>query len=333
MGDAESGADKEHVVSKLRFVAALSGTIVFALGTAGCGSDSVPLSGSIRIDGSSTVAPLTKAMAERFMAEHPDVRISVGTSGTDRGFKQLCRGETAANDAADRIDATTIAACERAGVAWGEIPIVNDAVVLVVAPTVPVRCLTTVQLEQIWHGNSEVTHTWSQVDDLDPPWDGNLNAWGPGTDTEEFAFFTKAVNDNEGETRDYNNTLHRPENTIPGVIGQPGNLGYEEYGRYETSKDPVKALQVDSGDGCIAPTPETIADGTFRPLSRRLFVYPTADALKRPATKAFLQFYLDNVETVAPEVGFVPLTDEQLEDSKARLERLAAEAKGSDPAR
>ncbi|HEV7775085.1 MAG TPA: substrate-binding domain-containing protein [Conexibacter sp.] len=312
-------------MSKLRFVA-LGGALVLALGTAGCGSDSVPLSGSIRIDGSRTVAPLTKAMAKRFMAEHPDVRISVGTSGTDRGFKQLCRGETDVNDAADRINAAMIAACDRAGVAWGEIPVVNDAVVLIVSSEVPVRCLTTVQLEQIWHGNSEVTHSWSQVNDLDPPWDGNLNAWGPGTDTEEFAFFTKAVNHNEGETRDYNNTLHRLHLTIPGVIGAPGNLGYDEYGRYKRSEEPVEALEVDSGDGCVAPSPETIADGTFRPLSRRLFVYPAADALARPATQAFLQFYLDNVETVAPEVGFVPLTDEQLADSKARLERLAAEA-------
>lgn len=282
-------------MSKLRLVA-LGGAIVLALGAAGCGSDSVPLSGSVHIEGSRTVAPLTGAMAKRFTAEHPGVRISVGTSGTDREFER------------------------------GEIPVVNDAVVLIVARSVPVRCLTTVQLEQIWHGNSEVTHSWSQVDDLDPPWDGRLNAWGPGTDTETFAFFTEAVNDNEGETRDYNNTLHVPENTIPGVIGEPGNLGYVEYGRYARSKKyPVKALEVDSGDGCVAPTPETIADGTFRPLSRRLFVHPAAGTLARPATKAFLQFYLDNIEAVAPEVGFVPLTDEQLADSRARLERLAAQ--------
>jgi phosphate transport system substrate-binding protein len=321
MGDTASGADEEHAVSKLRFVA-LGSAIVLALGAAGCGSDSVPLSGSIRIDGSSTVAPLTRTMAKRFMAEHPDVRISVGTSGTDSGFKQLCRGETDANDAADRIDAAMVAACERAGVAWGEIPVVNDAVLLVVARAVPVRCLTTVQLRQIWHGNSEVTERWSQIDDLDPPWDGDLNAWGPGTDTEEFAFFTEAVNDNEGETRDYNNTLHTPRHTIPGVLSSPGNLGYVDYRFYARESRAVTALAVDSGDGCVAPTPETIADGSFRPLSRRLFLYPATDALTRPATKAFLQYYLDNVETVAPEVGFVPLTEEQLADSRARLERL-----------
>jgi phosphate transport system substrate-binding protein len=320
------------VVSKLRFVA-VAGAIVLALGVAGCGGDSVSLSGSIRIDGSSTVAPLTRAMAKRFMEEHPDVRVSVGTSGTDRGFERLCRGETDANDAADAIDQATIAACERAGVAWGEVPVVNDAVVLLVAPEVPVRCLTTRQVRQIWHGNSEVTVSWSQIDDLEPPWDGVLNAWGPGTDTEEYAFFTKAVNHNEGETRDYNNTLHRQHFTIPGILSTIGNLGYDQYGRYVRSEDPVKALEIDSGDGCVAPTPETIADDTFRPLSRRLFVYPTAEALGRPATKAFFEFYLDSVEEVAPKVGFVPLTDEQLADSKARLDQLAAQADRSAPAR
>ena len=310
-------------MSKLTFAALASATLL-ALGIAACGDEGPPLTGSIRIDGSSTVAPLTKAIANRFMAENPRVRISVGTSGTDRGFEQLCRGETDANDAADRIDAAMVAACRRTGVAWGEIPVVNDATVLIVAPAVPVRCLTTVQLRQIWHGNSEVTDSWSQIDDLDPPWDGDLNAWGPGTDTEEFAFFTKAVNDNEGETRDYNNVLHRLHLTIPGVLGTTGNLGYDEYGRYKRSADPVKALEVDSGDGCIAPTSETIAGGTYRPLARRLFVYPSTKALARPAMQAFLRFYLDNAETVAPQVGFVPLTDEQLDASKARLDRQIA---------
>jgi phosphate transport system substrate-binding protein len=318
-------------VSKLRLVA-LGGAIVLAVGGAGCGGDSVSLSGSIRIDGSSTVAPLTKAMAKRFMAENPGVRISVGTSGTDNGLKRLCHGETDASDAAHGIDEATIAACERAGVAWGEIPVVNDALVLIVAPEVPVRCLTTDQLRQIWHGNSEVSNSWRQVDHLDPAWDGALNAWGPGTDTEEFAFFTKAVNHHEGETRDYNNVLHRFSVTIPEIRDAPGNVGYVEYGLYKRDAGSVRALEVDSGDGCVAPSPETIADGTFRPLSRRLFVDPAADALARPATKAFLQYYLENVEVVAPKVGFVPLTDEQLADSKARLARLVHSAGDWPPA-
>jgi phosphate transport system substrate-binding protein len=316
------------VVSKPRFVA-LVGAIVLALGVAGCGGDSVSLSGSIRIDGSSTVAPLTKAMAERFVAEHPDVRITVGATGTDRGFAKLCRGETDASDAVERIDEAAMYACEQGGVETGEIPVVNDATILIVGPTNPVRCLTTEQLEQIWHGNSEVTNNWRQIDDLDPTYDGELNAWGPGTDTETYAFFTKAVNDNEGETRDYNNVLHRYGYTIDGILSSPGNLGYVEYSLYERNTRSVRALEIDSGDGCVAPSPETIADGSFRPLSRRLFVYPSAEALARPAMRAFMQFYLDNAEAVAREIGFVPLTDEQLTASQKRLDALIAE--GSRP--
>lgn len=297
MGDTGSGTEEGHVVRKLRFVA-LGGAIVVALGVAGCGGDSVPLSGSVRIGGSSTVAPLTRAMARRFMAEHPDVHISVATSGTRRG----------------------------SGPPPAELPVVNDAVVLIVATGVPVRCLTTRQLAQIWHGNSEVTDSWSQIDDLRPAWDGNLNAWGPGTDTEEFAFFTKAVNHRQGETRDYNNVLHRRAFTISGVTDETGNLGYAEYGLYKRNANVVKALEVDSGNGCVAPAPQTIADGSFRPLSRRLSVSLSADALARPATKAFLRYYLDNVVTVAPQAGFVALTGKQLADSRARLTRLLSNA-------
>jgi phosphate transport system substrate-binding protein len=311
-------------VGNSRFVA-LCGAIVLALGVVGCGdSDRVSLSGSIRVDGSTTVAPLTKAIAKRFHAEHPDVRITVASTGTDRGFAKLCRRETDASDAVERIDAAAVSDCARAGVETDAIPVVNDALVLVVAPEVPVRCLTTKQLEQIWHGNSEVTTHWSQIDDLDPPYDGTFNAWGPGIDTESFFFFTEAVNHNEGETRDYNNVLHRYAYMIDGVLSSTGNLGYIEYGLYKRNARSVRALEIDSGDGCVAPSPETIADGSFRPLARRLFVYPSAGALARPTMKAFMQFYLDNAETVAQEIGFVPLTDEQLTDSKDRLSRLAS---------
>jgi len=284
-------------VSRLRFFS-LAGAMVLALAVAvaACGDDSAPLTGSIHIDGSGTVAPLTKAIARRFVAEHPDVRITVGTSGAVVG--------------ADEIS----------------VPVVNDAVVLMVHRTNPVRCLTTTQLRQIWHGNSEVTERWSQVDDLDPPYDGDLTAWGTGTDTETFAFFTKAVNHNEGETRDYNNSLHREALPVEMIAGTVGFFGYAGYRYYAARARTVKAIAVDSGEGCVAPSPETIANGSFRPLSRRLFVSLPAADLARPTMKAFLQFYLDNAQDVASEVGFVPLTDEQLAETETRLERLVAKA-------
>jgi phosphate transport system substrate-binding protein len=312
-------------VSKLLF-AALGSAIAFVLAVTACGSESEspPLSGSIRIDGSPTIAPLTKAIARRFVNEHPDVRIAVNTSGTDAGFAKLCRGETDANGAAARIDGRKATACRRNGVAWGEIPVANDAVVLILAPEIPVRCLTTRQLNQIWHRDSEVTDHWSQVDDLDPPFGGPLTAWGPGTDTEEFAFFNESINGRRDSYRDYNNVLHRLHLVIPGILSTPGNFGYTEYGLYRRHADEVKAVQVDSGDGCVTPTPEAIAANAYKPLSRRLFLYPSAAAATRPAMEAFLHYYLDHNEEVAPRAGFVPLTDEQLEDSTERLERFVA---------
>ena len=306
-------------------VAALGCAVVLALGAVACGSsdDGPPLSGSIQIGGSTTMAPLTEAVAKRFMAEHPDVHVTVGTPGADRGFEQLCEGETDASDAADTLEDKEIAACERGG--WGEIAVANDAVVVFVDPMSPIRCLTTEQLRQIWHGNSEVTEHWRQVDGVQPGYDGQLIAWGPGTETETFDFFTKAVNGAKGETRDYNNSLQREAYTIEAVSDLQGAIGYARYGLYKRNSDAVNTLAVDSGDGCVAPSPETIADGTFRPFSRRLLVYPSTKALARPEMEAFLRFYLDNVETMAPQAGFIALTDEQLDASKAELDRLAAE--------
>lgn len=305
-----------------RQLAALGGLIVLMLGTAACGEESVQLSGSIRVGGSPTMAPLTKAMAQRFMAEHPDVRVTVRSTNANAGLKQLCRGEVDVSSAADRLEAAAIAACEKAGAGWGEIPVVNDAVIVLVNTKNPVDCLTTKQLNQIWRYESEVTERWTEVDDLRPPYDDLIIPWGPGVDTEVFAFFNEAVNRDRVRYRDYNDVLHKLPIMIGGIASDSGATGYVEYGLYSRHDDEVKALAVDAGDGCVRPTPKTIADGTFRPLSRRLFLHVSTEALARPTTQAFLRFYLDSGETVASEAGFVPLTDAQRDAAKARLERL-----------
>jgi phosphate transport system substrate-binding protein len=314
------------LLGKLR-LALLGGAIVLALGLLGCGEDSAPLRGSIRIDGSRTLAPLTREMAKRFTAEHPDVHIAVGVSGTDRGFAKLCRGEADATNANDRIEARESAACERGDVAWAEIPVVNDALLVLTNPTSPVRCLTTTQLHQIWQRNSEVTSRWTQVNGIPRSNHENLTAWGPGTDTETYALFTKAVNGREGPHRDYNNTLHRESWVIGGVANMQGAIGYIDYAIYQRSSGRINVLALDSGAGCIDPSPRSIADGSYGPLSRELFVYPSTAALARPAMQAFLRFYLDNVEAVAPKVGFVALEDGRLAASRATLERLIVAAR------
>jgi phosphate transport system substrate-binding protein len=317
-------------------LAALLGVLFGALVVSACGDSSdkpagerhdPALAGTIRIDGSSTVSPLTRVIARRFMAAHPGVRIAVGRAGDARGFARFCRGKTDLTDASMPIDAKTIDACEGGGVQWRRITVANDAVVLMLNHSNPIRCLTTDQLMQIWRGNSNVTERWSQVDGTNRPFNAELIAWGPGTETETFAFFTWAVNREQGITRDYNNALEVNTRTLGSVESTLGAIGYTAYALYRRKPVDVKLLAVDSGDGCVAPSPRTIADGTYRPFSRRLFLYVSARALARPEVSAFLRAYLDQAGPVARKAGFVPLTGAQLAASRRNLEQLVAAAR------
>lgn len=326
-------------MNRLR-LAALSGAAVLAMGLAACGSDDnndssastsgsggdAKVSGSIRIDGSSTVAPLTEAIAEQFMGENPDVRISVGTSGTGGGFEKFCQGETDANDASDAIDEETEAACRRGGVEWEELQVANDALTVVVNPENPIRCLTTDQLRQIWGANSKVKN-WSEVTGTDPSFDAELAAFGPGTDSGTFAYFTETVDGEEGAQRtDYNNVGEDDNQTVTGVAGAPGGIGYFGFSFYQENSDKLRALEIDGGSGCVGPSAETVQDGTYRPLARPLFIYPSARALRNPAFDAFMEYYLANVNSIAEQVGFIGLTDAQLADNRAKLDRLVGSA-------
>ncbi len=319
-------------------LAVLLGALGVALSTGACGVDArtsaenerqeAALAGAIRVDGAATTSPLTKVVAKRFMADQPGVRIAVGRAGDARGIARLCRGEIDIADAVEPIDARTIDACERNRVGWSRITIANDAVVLFVNPRNPVSCLTTDQLRQIWRGNSEVTDHWDQIGGALPRYDEPLIAWGPGIDTETFFFFTWAVNRERGVTRDYNNSLHKNRYTIAQVSTSPGAIGYAAHALHERVPDPTKLLAVDNGDGCVSPSPRTIADGSYRPFSRRLFLYVSTAALARPEVAGFLRAYLDEIGPVAKRAGFVPLTGAQLAESRRNLARAVAAARG-----
>ena len=325
-------------MNRLR-LAALSGAAVLAMGLTACGDDDnsspastsgsggdAKVSGSIRIDGSSTVAPLTEAIAEQFMGENPDVRITVGTSGTGGGFEKFCQGETDANDASDAIDAETEAACRRGGVEWEELQVANDALTVVVNPENPIKCLTTDQLRQIWGADSKVKN-WNEVTGTDPRFDAELAAFGPGTDSGTFAYFTETVDGEEGAQRtDYNNVGEDDNQTVTGVAGAPGGIGYFGFSFFQENSDKLRALEIDGGSGCVAPSAETVQDGTYRPLARPLFIYPSARALRNPAFDAFMEYYLANVNSIAEQVGFIGLTDEQLADNRTKLDRLVGSA-------
>jgi phosphate transport system substrate-binding protein len=316
--------------SKWWLVIAASG--VLALGVAACGDDDddsdgggdTPsgLSGSIRIDGSSTVAPLTQAIAEGFNEENPDVDVTVGTSGTGGGFEKFCAGETDANDASEAIGEEEIAACEAGGVQYEELQVANDALTVVANPENPVTCVTVDQLKSVWEPKSSV-NSWSQIQGLEPPYDETLDLYGPGSDSGTFGYFTEAINGEEDAIRnDYNDVGEDDNATVTGVAGAPGGMGYFGYSFFSENEGTLKALEIDDGAGCVAPSVETVQDGSYTPLSRPLFVYPSATALEREEFDAFLQYYLDNVNDIAEQVGFIGLTEEQLSESQSNLESL-----------
>ena len=324
--------------SKFKFLAALAATGVLALGVTACGSDdssdsgsgsSGDLSGNIRIDGSSTVAPLTEAIAEGFQSENPDVKVTVGTSGTGGGFEKFCVGETDANDASDAIDEEQEAMCAKNNVKWEEIQVANDALSVVVNPENPVECITTEQLSSVWETGSKISN-WDQIEGLDPAYESELTLFGPGTDSGTFSYFTEAVNGEEGNQRtDYNNVGEDDNQTVTGVSGAPGGMGYFGFSFLQENEGKIKGLQIDSGDGCVAPSVETVQDGTYTPLARPLFIYPSADALAKPEFDAFMEYYLANVNSVSEQVGFIGLTEEQMTQNQNKLEKLISANSGS----
>jgi phosphate transport system substrate-binding protein len=316
--------------SKWWLVLAASG--VLATGVAACGDDddgdgggsTTPsgLSGDIRVDGSSTVGPLTEAIAEEFNAQNPDVNVTVGTSGTGGGFEKFCAGETDISDASREIESDEAKACQANGIGYEAIQVANDALTVVANPNNPVTCLTVDQLKSVWEPKSTIKN-WSEIQGLEPSFDAELALYGPGTDSGTFDFFTDAINGEEGAQRtDYNDIGEDDNATVTGVAGAEGGMGYFGYSFFKENEDKIKALEVDDGDGCVAPSPETAQDGTYKPLSRPLFVYPSATALENETVDAFLQFYLDNINAVAEQVGFIPLTDEQLSASQENLDKV-----------
>ncbi|MBN8870749.1 MAG: PstS family phosphate ABC transporter substrate-binding protein [Solirubrobacterales bacterium] len=320
--------------SKHKFLATLALVGALALGVAACGSDDDSsdastsgssggdLSGTIKIDGSSTVGPLSEPIAELFQQDNPGVKVTVGTSGTGGGFEKFCAGETQISDASRPIEPDETKACAKNGIATSELTVATDALTVVVNKDNPVKCLTVDQLNQIWAPNSKVAN-WSEIKGLEPAFDEKLDLYGPGTDSGTFDYFTEAINGEEGASRtDYNNVGEDDNQTVTGVEGSPGGLGYFGYSYYLENQDNLKALEIDGGNGCVAPSAETAQKGTYTPLSRGLFIYPSKSAMEQPEVKAFLEFYLDNVGDVAEQAGFIPLTPEQLAESKNELATL-----------
>jgi phosphate transport system substrate-binding protein len=300
-----------------------------SLAVAGCGDDddgdsgSSDLSGTITIDGSSTVAPLSEAAAELFQQENPDVRVTVGTSGTGGGFEKFCRGETDISDASRPIKDEEIEACEGNNITFEEVDVANDALSVILNPGNDfATCLTTDQLNTIWEPGSKVNN-WNQVDDSFP--DLALDLFGPGTDSGTFDYFTDVINGEEGAQRtDYNNIGEDDNAAVTGVSGSEGGMGYLGYSFFSENEGTIIAAEIDGGEGCVAPSPETAQDGTYTPLGRQLFIYPSGEALQKPEVQAFVEFYINNNDEIAERASVIPLNDEQKEEALAKVDSLTS---------
>jgi phosphate transport system substrate-binding protein len=309
-------------------VLALTGALSLAItacgdsgGTGGGGGGSSDLSGTIKVDGSSTVAPLTEAAAAQFQSANGDVRVTVGTSGTGGGFEKFCAGETDISDASRSIEPDEQEACDEKGIQFEEIQVANDGLAVVVNKDNDwAKCLTTDQLKTIWDADSKAT-SWKDVDPSFP--DEELELFGPGTDSGTFDYFTEAINGQEGRSRTDYSASEDDNVTVQGVGGSKGGLGYFGLSYAEENADKLKVVEVDGGDGCVAPSVETVQSGDYKPLSRPLFIYPAAKALQREEVKAFVDDYIKNATTIAEQAQFVPLTPEQQSASDQKVQGLA----------
>src|SRR5215216_1401223 len=293
-----------------------SGIGVHALPARAQETDLSTLSGEIVSDGSSTVGPLTQAVAEEFNAQAPNVQISVDISGTGGGFKRFCAGETDLSNASRAIKDEERALCADNGVDWYQFEVAYDGLTVVTnKENTWLTCITTDQLKQLWQKNNPA-NTWADLN-ADYPAD-TVDLYGPGTDSGTFDFFVETILGEDEIREDF--TPSEDDNVlVEGVAGDVNALGYFGLAYYEANTDTLNAVAIDNGGGnCVAPSPETVQDGTYAPLSRPLFVYVNADSLQRPEVQEFIRFYLNEAATLAPEVGYVSSPDESYaEDMKS----------------
>ena len=287
-----------------------------AAATTGDASDLRSLKGTIRMDGSSTVAPVMKVAAEDFQgATRNGVSVTVGVSGTGGGFEKFCRGETDISNASRPMKSGTAdkpgekEACAANGVQFAELHVANDALSVIVNPdNTWATCLTVDHLKKMWRPDAPVGN-WKDVDPSFP--DRPIKRFGAGTDSGTFDYFTEAVNGKSGSiTKDYNPS--EDDNvTITGVAGDDGAVGFLGLSYALENKGKVTAVRIDGGRGCVAPDAKTVQDGSYSPLGRPLFVYVSTNAAARPEVKAFVRYYFDNVDTITEEALFVALTPAQ----------------------
>ncbi|MCS6991730.1 MAG: PstS family phosphate ABC transporter substrate-binding protein [Chitinophagales bacterium] len=278
---------------------------------------------TLRIDGSSTVYPITEAVAEEFQKQHPDVRITIGVSGTGGGFKKFCNGEVHITNASRPIAPGEVSNCSGRGLHFIELPVAYDGLAVVVHPdNTWVDKLSLSELRRIWESAAQGKITnWNQVRPGFP--DMKLQLFGPGTDSGTFEYFTEAVMGERGNSRgDY--TASEDDNVlVQGVNANPGALGYFGIAYYLENHEKLKLVPIDdeneaNGTAAVTPSEQTVQDGTYGPLARALYLYVRQEDTIPEIVNRFVDFYLEHVNTLAREVGYIPLQAELMELVKLR---------------
>jgi phosphate transport system substrate-binding protein len=304
-----------------------------------CGSDSKTvndnstvnsasdMTGSIKIDGSSTVYPITEAVAEEFRGVSPKVKVTIGVSGTGGGFKKFSRGETAISDASRPIKQQEADACAANGIQYIAIPIAYDGLAVVANPANDwVDALTVAELKTIWEpaAQDKITN-WSQVRKGFP--DAKLTLLGPGTASGTFDYFTKAINGKEGASRGDYMPSEDDHVLVQGVAGDKTALGFFGLAYYLENMDKLKLVGVDAGNGAVLPSIESVKSGSYSPLSRPIFIYVSSKAIVQPEVIEFVEFYLKNAGDLVADVGYIPLPKEEYAEQLKKFQEFVSNHK------
>ncbi len=314
--------------TKRRFAAPASMALALTFVLAACGgqqgSAGEGMSGAVKIDGSSTVEPLSSAASELYSEEQPEVQVTVGSSGTGGGFEAFCAGRTDISDASRPIEAEEEQLCKKSGIEYTELQVANDALTVVANKNVPVDCITTQQLKKIWSPSAEGKVTnWKQVDPSFP--DMPLKLFGPGTDSGTFDYFTDEINGEEGVSRPDYEASEDDNVLVEGVANTPGGMGYFGYTYYEENTDKLKALEVDSGNGCVAPSAQTAQSGEYTPLARPLFIYVNNKSYAdKPQVASYVDFYVQNLRQITEAAKYIQLNDQQQTETEDALSGLGS---------
>ncbi|NGN66267.1 PstS family phosphate ABC transporter substrate-binding protein [Streptomyces sp. A7024] len=311
--------------------------LLAAAALAGCGSDDSTGDGAeeaaaaaapgdekpaadVVVDGSTTVAPLTKAARKLYAKEQDGTRVQISENGTGAGFERFCRGRTDISDASRPIKDAEKRSCATWNVKFQEYPVANDAVTVAVPRSVDwIDCISVKNLKRIWEPGSEIKR-WNQIDSELP--DKPLHLFGPGTEHGTFDFFTETINGEEKASRADYDISDTGGQVAKALGGDKVGLGYLPYTYYEQHRDTLRALAVDSGDGCVSPSTRTVQNGTYAALSRPLYIYTSDKSLKRDEVRQFVEFYLRHHAAAAKAAHYLPLSKKQAAELKSGLAKM-----------